>query len=196
MTSGSNSSEDLQIKSFKDKRGWSTWLDKNHASSRGVWLRIAKKAAGIRSVSYSDALEVALCYGWIDGQKRSNDEVSWLQKFTPRRAGSIWSAINREKALELIKNGQMKPGGLKAIDLAKENGQWASAYDSQSKITLPPDFQAELDKNAKAKAFFSTLNSANRYAFLFRLQNARKPETRLKRLQQFIAMLEAHQKFH
>ena len=190
---------ELPIKLFKEKRDWAVWLDNNQnnqAKSSGLWLRIAKKKADITSLSYAEALEIALCYGWIDGQKKPYDELTWLQKFTPRGARSIWSVNNREKAGDLIRNGQMKPAGLKAIERAKENGQWAAAYDSQSKIALPEDFRSELDKHTKAKAFFITLDSANRYAILFRLQTARKPETRAKRLRQFIAMLEKHEKLH
>jgi uncharacterized protein YdeI (YjbR/CyaY-like superfamily) len=196
MKPGDNERSELKVKLFKNKGDWAAWLDKNQAISPGLWLRIAKKAADIKSVTYAEALEVAICYGWIDGQKKTYDEFTWLQKFTPRGARSIWSAINREKAGELIRNGQMKQAGLKAIERAKENGQWAAAYDSQSKITLPEDFQKELDKNANAKAFFATLNSVNRYAILFRLQTAKKPETRAKRLRQFVAMLEKHEKLH
>jgi len=196
MKPGVNIRSELQVKLFKNKRDWATWLDKNQAKSSGLWLRIAKKSSDIKSVTYAEALEIAICYGWIDGQKKTCDEFTWLQKFTPRGARSIWSAINREKAGELIRNSQMKPAGLKAIERAKENGQWAAAYDSQSKITLPDDFQTELDNNAKAKAFFATLNSTNRYAILFRLQTARKPETRAKRMRQFIVMLEKHEKLH
>ncbi len=181
---------------FKDKKGWIAWLDKNHLTSSGLWLKIAKKTANVKSLSYAEALEVALCYGWIDGQKKTYDEATWLQKFTPRGPRSIWSTINREKAKELIKKGLMKPAGLKAIERAKENGRWEAAYDSQSKITLPDDLRAELDKNVKAKAFFDTLNSVNRYAILFRLQTAKKPETRKKRLRQFIDMLEKNEKLH
>jgi uncharacterized protein YdeI (YjbR/CyaY-like superfamily) len=187
---------ELTVKLFKDKRDWAAWLDRNQATAMGLWLRIAKKTADIKSVTYAEALEIALCYGWIDGQKKACDELTWLQKFTPRGARSIWSAINREKAGELIRNGHMKPAGLKAIERAKENGQWAAAYDPQSKITLPEDFKAELDKNAEAEAFFATLNSVNRYAILFRLQTTKKPETRAKRLRQFIVMLERHEKLH
>jgi uncharacterized protein YdeI (YjbR/CyaY-like superfamily) len=186
----------LPVQLFKDEKRWITWLDKNHFTSSGLWLRIAKKTAIVKSLSYAEALEVALCYGWIDGQKKTYDEATWLQKFTPRGPRSIWSTINREKAKELIKNGLMKPAGLKAIERAKENGRWEAAYDSQSKITLPDDLRAELDKNVKAKAFFDTLNSVNRYAILFRLQTAKKPETRKKRLRQFIDMLEKNEKLH
>ena len=196
MRSIPGAGSDLPIKLFKNWKDWGAWLDKNHLNSTGLWLRIAKKTADIKSVSYAEALEVALCYGWIDGQKKTYDENTWLQKFTPRGPRSIWSAINREKATELIKKGLMNPAGLRAIERAKENGQWKSAYDSQSRIALPDDFQGELDKNAKAKAFFATLNSANRYAILFRLHTAKKPETRAKRLRQFIEMLEKHEKLH
>ena len=187
---------DLPILDFADEQAWEVWLEGHHTASAGVWLKIAKKEAGTPSVSYQEALGVALCFGWIDGQKQKFDALYWLQKFTPRGARSIWSAINREKAGELIRNGQMKPAGLKAIERAKENGQWAAAYDSQSKITLPEDFQIELNKSANAKSFFATLNSVNRYAILFRLQTAKKPETRAKRMRQFIAMLEKHEKLH
>jgi uncharacterized protein YdeI (YjbR/CyaY-like superfamily) len=186
----------LPVQLFKDEKRWVAWLDKNHLTSSGLWLRIAKKAGNVKSLSYAEALEVALCYGWIDGQKKTFDESTWLQKFTPRGPRSIWSTINREKAKELIKNGLMKPAGLKAIERAKENGRWEAAYDSQSKITLPDDLRIELDKNVKAKAFFATLNSVNRYAILFRLQTAKKAETREKRLRQFIDMLEKNEKLH
>jgi uncharacterized protein YdeI (YjbR/CyaY-like superfamily) len=186
----------LPVHLFKDKKLWIAWLDKNHLTSSGLWLRIAKKVGNVKSVSYAEALEVALCYGWIDGQKKTFDETTWLQKFTPRGPRSIWSTINREKAKELIKKGLMKPAGLKAIERAKENGRWEAAYDSQSKITLPDDLQTELDKNVKAKAFFATLNSVNRYAILFRLHTAKKPETREKRLRQFMDMLEKNEKLH
>jgi uncharacterized protein YdeI (YjbR/CyaY-like superfamily) len=196
MKSKAGAGRDLPVQLFKDKKAWEAWMDKNHSSAAGLWLRIAKKAANIKSLSYAEALEVALCYGWIDGQKKAYDETTWLQKFTPRGARSIWSTINREKAEELIMKGLMKPAGLKAIERAKENNQWETAYDSQSKITIPEDLQAELDKNTKAKAFFATLNSVNRYAILFRLQTAKKPETRAKRLRQFVDMLEKHERIH
>jgi uncharacterized protein YdeI (YjbR/CyaY-like superfamily) len=186
----------LPVQLFEDKKDWEAWINKNHMTSAGLWLRIAKKSAHIRSLSYAEALEVALCYGWIDGQKKTYDEATWLQKFTPRGPHSIWSTINREKAQALIRQGLMKPAGLNAIERAKENGRWETAYASQSKITIPEDFQAELDKNRKAKAFFAKLNSVNRYAILFRLQTAKKPDTRARRLQQFIEMLEKHEKLH
>ncbi|MCI0390819.1 MAG: YdeI/OmpD-associated family protein [Acidobacteria bacterium] len=172
------------------------WLDKNHTASSGVWLRLAKKTSGIKSVSYNEAVEAALCYGWIDGQKKSYDETTWLQKFTPRGVKSIWSKINKEKATQLIESGQMKPSGLKAIENAKQNGRWDEAYDSQSGATVPSDFQTALDRNAKAKAFFATLDSLNRYAILFRIQTAKKAETRTKRIEKFILMLEKKEKIY
>lgn len=181
---------------FKNEKAWTIWLEENHASSPGLWLKLAKKDSGFPSVTYPEALEVALCYGWIDGQKKAFDESWWLQKFTPRGPKSIWSKINREKAEALIKSGEMKPAGMKAIEAAKKDGRWEAAYESQSKIEVPGDLQEELDRNPKAKAFFETLKGANRYAILFRIHNAKKPETRAKRIQQFIGMLERGETVH
>ena len=175
---------------------WKDWLASRHESSAGLWLKLAKKDSGIRSVTYEEALDVALCYGWIDGQKKGMDDKYWLQKFTPRGPKSIWSKINVEKAERLIASGKMQPSGLKAIAAAKADGRWARAYDSQKSISTPPDFQAALDRNKKAKTFFATLNSVNRYAFLFRIQTAKKSETRAKRIQQFVLMLEKSEKLH
>lgn len=187
---------ELPIELFPDPKHWADWLDQHHSKSPGAWLRLAKKGSGLQSVSYAEALEVALCYGWIDGQKKSHDESSWLQKFTPRGDRSLWSKVNREKAEELIRTGRMKPAGLAAVERAKENGRWEAAYDSPGKATVPEDFQAELDRRPKAKEFFATLNGANRYAILWRLQTAKKPETRAKRMQQFLEMLERGEKIH
>jgi uncharacterized protein YdeI (YjbR/CyaY-like superfamily) len=184
---------DLPIVQFERPQDWATWLDEHHATSSGVWLRIAKKASGTASVTYEQALEVALCYGWIDGQKKGYDESSWLQKFTPRGAKSIWSKINREKVEQLIARGAMQPAGLAAVEQAKRDGRWEAAYDSQSSASVPDDFQAALDQHAEAKAFFATLNSRNRYAILFRIQTAKKAETRAKRIEQFIRMLANHE---
>ncbi|MEP7339151.1 MAG: YdeI/OmpD-associated family protein [Acidobacteriota bacterium] len=181
---------------FAKPKNWEAWLKANHAESKGLWLRLAKKNSGIESINYAEALDVALCYGWIDGQKKSYDDATWLQKFTPRGAKSIWSKINREKVEALIESKRMKPAGLKAIESAKQDGRWDAAYDSQSKATVPEDFQAALDQNAKAKAFFATLKSVNRYAILFRIQTAKKAETRAKRIRQFIEMLEKHETIH
>ncbi len=196
MKSTRSTPSELSVKSFKGQEDWADWLDKNHAKSTGVWLRIAKKTANTRSVSYDEALQVALSYGWIDGQKKSYDESAWLQKFTPRGPKSIWSKVNREKAEALIRNGQMKPAGLAAVERAKQDGRWEAAYDSPRRAAVPSDFQAELDRHAKAKAFFATLNSANRYAILWRIQTAKKAETRAKRIEQFIQMLERGEKLH
>ncbi len=184
------------MKLFRSSEDWTRWLDKNHAKSSGVWMQIAKNTGDLKSVSYAEALEVALCYGWIDGQKKSRDESSWLQKFTPRGPRSIWSKINRAKAEKLIKSGRMKPAGFAAIEQARQVGQWEAAYDSQRMVTVPDDFQAALDQNPKARAFFVTLDSTNRYAMLFRLQTAKKAETRARRIEQFIGMLEKHEKIY
>jgi uncharacterized protein YdeI (YjbR/CyaY-like superfamily) len=186
----------LQPLLFSQKKDWAAWLVRNHDKSPGVWLRLAKKASGIPSVSYSEALEAALCHGWIDARKRSESETTWLQQFTPRATKSIWSKINREKAMALVKAGRMKPAGLAQIERAKKDGRWEAAYDSPSSATAPPELQAALDQNPRAKAFYATLDSQNRYAILFRIQTAKKPETRVKRIQRFVEMLEKNEKLH
>ena len=189
-------STDPPILVFANKKKWADWLARQHDKSTGVWLKLAKKGSEIPSVTYDEAVEVALCYGWIDGQKKGFDDKYWLQKFTPRGPKSIWSKINTEKAQKLIKSGAMRPAGLKAIEGAKQDGRWDAAYESQKNISVPDDFQAALDKNAKAKAFFTTLNSVNRYAILFRIHNVKSAETRTKRIQQFVGMLEKGEKLH
>lgn len=181
---------------FPSKRDWSEWLDKNHAKSSGIWLRLAKKDSRLASVTYKEALDVALCYGWIDGQKKPENDQTWLQRFVPRSAKSVWSKINREKAQALIESGAMKPAGLAAIDNAKTNGRWEAAYDSQSKATVPPDFEAALGSSPRAKTFFASLESRNRYAILWRIQTAKRPETRARKIREFLAMLEKQEKFH
>ncbi|MCX6050288.1 MAG: YdeI/OmpD-associated family protein [Chloroflexi bacterium] len=196
MESTTNYLGNLPVILFAHQAAWTVWLAQHHATSTGLWLQLTKKASGLVSVSYAEALDVALCYGWIDGQKKSYDETSWLQKFTPRGAKSLWSKINREKAQVLIENGQMQPAGLQAIIQAQQDGRWAAAYDSSTSATVPEDFQVALDGNAAAKAFFDTLTRANRYAMLFRIQTAKKAETRAKRIQQFIQMLENHETIH
>lgn len=182
-------STELPILPFESKKKFTEWLAKNHDKSAGLWLKIAKKAAGISTVTYAEALDVALCYGWIDGQKDSFDEQYFLQKFTPRRPKSIWSKINVEKVEGLIASGEMKPAGLKVVEAAKQDGRWAAAYASQKNIVVPADFQSALEKNKKAKAFFETLTGSKRYSFLFRIETAKKAETREKRIHQFVAML-------
>jgi len=189
-------SKDLPVLLFADQQAWAAWLAENHATSSGLWLRLAKKAADLVSVSYAEALDVALCYGWIDGQKNSYDQDSWLQKFTPRGAKSIWSKINREKVAQLIERGLMQPTGLAAVESAKQDGRWEAAYDSARTMTVPEDFQAALDQNVAAAAFFATLNSTNRYAILWRIQTAKKAETRIRRIEQFIQMLENQETIH
>jgi len=181
---------------FASKKKWADWLAKQHDKSAGLWLKLAKKDSGIASVNYEEALDAALCYGWIDGQKRGFDDKYWLQKFTPRGPKSIWSKINTKKAERLIASGEMQPAGLKAIEAAKQDGRWDAAYASQKNISIPEDFQSALEKNKKAKAFFAALKSAERYSFLFRIQTAKKAETRMKRIQQFVEMLEQNQKIH
>jgi uncharacterized protein YdeI (YjbR/CyaY-like superfamily) len=187
---------DLPILPFENKKKWAAWLAKQYDRSKGVWLKLAKKNSGIPSVTYEEALDVALCYGWIDGQKGSFDEENWLQKFTPRGPKSIWSKINTEKAERLIASGEMKPAGLRAIEAAKQDGRWEAAYASQKNISVPEDFQTALDQNEKAKALFATLNSVNRYAILFRIQTAKKAETRSRRIRQFIEILEKGEKIY
>jgi uncharacterized protein YdeI (YjbR/CyaY-like superfamily) len=189
-------SDNLPVISFETQQDWEAWLKEHHAETKGIWLKIAKKEARTPSVSYAEALDSAICYGWIDGQKASFDDRHWLQKFTPRGARSIWSKVNCDKAEALIADGRMQPAGLRQVELAKSDGRWERAYPSQSKITTPSDFQSELDKNPVAKDFFNTLDSANRYAFLYRIQTAKKPETRSARIQKFIEMLTQHQKLH
>jgi uncharacterized protein YdeI (YjbR/CyaY-like superfamily) len=181
------------VLSFATQKAWRSWLESNHAGSNGVFLQIAKKGASTTSVTSPEALEVALCYGWIDGQAKSVDAESYLQKYTPRRSKSIWSLINRDKALVLIERGLMRPAGHAAIEQAKQDGRWDAAYAGSRTIDVPDDLQAALDRNAKAAAFFKTLNSQNRYAILFRLHTAKKAETRARRLEQFVRMLERHE---
>jgi uncharacterized protein YdeI (YjbR/CyaY-like superfamily) len=189
-------SSEYPILFFEDQESWENWLEENHDSSSGIRLQIAKKQSGVVSLSYEEALESALCYGWIDSQKETFDDKTWLQRFTPRGAKSIWSKVNKEKAELFIKNGRMKPSGMKAIEIAKQNGQWDAAYEPQSSATMPEDFEIELNKNSIAKVFFETLDSRNRYAILFRIKSAKKQETRMKRIQQFIMMLEKGEKIY
>lgn len=180
---------ELPILPFQSKKKFADWLAKNHDKSAGLWLKIAKKATDISTVTYAEALDVALCYGWIDGQRNGFDDQYFLQKFTPRRPKSIWSRINVGHVERLIASGEMKPSGLKAVEAAKQDGRWEAAYSSQKVIEVPADFQSALDKNKKAKVFFEGLTGSRRYAFLFRIETAKKAETRQKRIQQFVEML-------
>jgi uncharacterized protein YdeI (YjbR/CyaY-like superfamily) len=187
---------DLPILPFANKKKWIAWLAKQHDGSKGIWLQLAKKDSGIPSITYEEAVDVALCYGWIDGQKKGYDDKYWLQKFTPRGPKSIWSKINTERVERLIASGEMQPAGLRAVEAARQDGRWESAYASQKNAFVPDDFQAALDGNEKAKVFYSTLKSSERYSILFRIQTAKKQETRAKRIQQFITMLERNEKIH
>jgi len=196
MKPKSQPADEKPILAFRQKKAWAAWLDNNQGSSSGVWLRLAKKASGLKSVSYDEALDVALCYGWIDGQGKSDGEEYWLQKFTPRGKRSIWSKRNREKVLALIESGEMQPAGLAEVERAKNDGRWDAAYDSPSRITVPDDLQTALEKNERAKSFFETLDSRNRYAILFRIHTAKKVETRAKRIQQFVEMLARNEKVY
>ena len=175
---------------------WEAWLECNGGTSPGVWLRLARKGSGQATVTYAEALESALCHGWIDGQKQAEDEHHWLQRFTPRTARSIWSRINKAKAEALVASGRMRPAGLQEIERARQDGRWDAAYPSASKATVPRDLQEALDANQQAKAFFATLNSQNRYAVLFRIQNVKKPETRARKIAQFVDMLSKGEKLH
>ena len=185
-----------RIRLFATQTSWSAWLEKNHRTSQGLWLRLAKKGSGLRSVTYAEALETALCYGWIDGQKRGESEQAWLQRFLPRSVRSIWSKINREKAAALIANGRMKPAGREAVDAAKKDGRWEAAYDSPKGARVPEDFQAALDASPRAREFFQSLDGANRYAVLFRIQTVKKAETRARKIQEFVQMLENKERIH
>ena len=187
---------DLPVISFASRGAWEEWLAEEHATSSGLWLKLAKVGAGIDSVSYAEAVEVALCYGWIDGQAASLDETYWLQRFTPRRRRSRWSRINRDRATGLIERGEMKPAGLAEVERAKSDGRWDAAYESQSTATMPDDLHRALEENDAARAFFATLDSRNRYAILHRIQEAKKPETRARRIAKYVAMLNEHTKLY
>jgi len=175
---------------------WEAWLAAEHGTSAGVWLRLAKKGSGIPSVSYEEALDAALCFGWIDGQKGALDEVHWLQRFTPRRPRSRWSKLNCERALKLMAAGRMRPPGLAEVERARADGRWDAAYAGQRTAEVPDDLRQALEHHPQAQAFFATLDSANRYAVLFRVEDAKRPETRARRIAQFVAMLEEHRKIH
>jgi uncharacterized protein YdeI (YjbR/CyaY-like superfamily) len=183
--------QDLPIVEAADQQAWRAWLEVNHASPTGVWLKFAKKGSPTPSVSYREAVEEALCYGWIDGQSRSYDEHFYLQRFTPRRSRSKWSQINREKATRLLAEGRVTPSGLAQIEAAKADGRWDAAYPGQGAARIPKDLQQALDQNPKAKAFFETLTGSTRYAFLYRLHNVVRPESRAKRIANYIELLDA-----
>ncbi len=188
--------DSFQIVTFSSARDWEAWLSTNHPGSPGVWLRFFKKGSGVASVTHAEALDAALCFGWIDGQLKKYDEQSWLHKFTPRRPRSMWSKRNRELVERLVQAGEMRAAGLKEVEAAKADGRWDGAYDSPSKMTVPEDFLAELEKHPEARTFFETLNKANRYSIAWRLQTAKRTGTRQSRMNVIIEMLARGEKFH
>jgi uncharacterized protein YdeI (YjbR/CyaY-like superfamily) len=185
-----------EIRAFRTTRAWEQWLDRNAGRAEGIWMKIAKRDTGITSVTHAEALEVALCFGWIDGQRRALDETHFLQRFTPRRPRSMWSKINREKVTALIESGRMRPPGMREVERAQADGRWDAAYAGQRAATVPEELQRALDQNRKAREFFATLDSRNRYAFIWRVQEAKKPETRARRAEQFVKMLAAGETLH
>jgi uncharacterized protein YdeI (YjbR/CyaY-like superfamily) len=187
---------DLPIVGFATREKWRAWLAEEHAVSTGVWLKIAKAGSAGEGVSYADALEVALCYGWIDGQKRKLDADHWLQRFTPRKARSRWSRINRDKATALIERGEMQSAGMHEVEAARADGRWDAAYAGQRTAAVPDDLRRALDADPAAAEFFSTLDGRNRYAILYRVQDAKKPETRARRIDKYVAMLAAGEKLY
>ena len=186
----------LQILAFATADDWEHWIGAQRPDSPGLWLKLAKKGCDTPSIDYAAAVESALCFGWIDGQKRPYDESYWLQRFTPRKTRSKWSRINRDKATALIESGRMQPAGLREVELAKADGRWDAAYESQSSSTVPDDLQAALAADPRAAEFFATLDKANRYAVLYRVHEAKRADTRAKRIEKFVAMLHAHETIH
>jgi uncharacterized protein YdeI (YjbR/CyaY-like superfamily) len=190
------SPDSLPVMCFESAAAWEEWLAGHGAGSAGLWLKIAKKGAGTATVSYPDALTVALCHGWIDGQKGRLDDEYWLQRFTPRKPGSRWSKKNAVEAATLVEAGRMRPAGLREVERAKSDGRWERAYESQSTATVPADLAAELAANQRAREFFEQLDSANRYAILYRIAEGKRPETRARRIATFVTMLTEHRKIH
>jgi uncharacterized protein YdeI (YjbR/CyaY-like superfamily) len=188
--------DDLPVRHFATRDELAAWLAEHGETSQGCWLKLAKKGAAVGSVSYAEAVELGLVHGWIDGQKGALDGEFWLQRFTPRGPKSRWSKINRERAVELIEAGAMAPTGLAAVEQAKADGRWERAYEGSSTITVPDDLQHELDANPEAAAFFATLDRTNRYAILYRIGDAKKPETRARRIDKFVGMLARGEKIH
>ena len=187
---------ELPIMPFASREAWEAWLEEEHATSDGLWLKIAKKGSGIETVTFAEALDAALCYGWIDSQRGGFDERFFLQRFTPRRPRSKWSQVNREKVAKLMEAGRMRPAGLREVERAKADGRWGAAYEPQSAATVPEDLRLELEKNEGAREFFETLDRANRYAMLHRIQDAKKPETRARRIAQYVEMLAEGKKLY
>jgi uncharacterized protein YdeI (YjbR/CyaY-like superfamily) len=184
------------ILAFASRAEWEGWLDAEHASSEGVWIKFAKKGSGVESVVYAEAVEAALCYGWIDSLVKSLDERFYLQKFTPRRARSKWSRVNRDKVEELTKQGRMKPAGLEQVELAKADGRWEAASAPPSSMEVPDDLRKALDASPKAAEFFAALNKSNRIAIIYQVEDAKKAETRVRRIEKFVAMMERGEKLY
>jgi uncharacterized protein YdeI (YjbR/CyaY-like superfamily) len=189
-------SDQLPVLCFESVGAWDAWLAEHAGTTAGLWLKIPRKGSGATGIGYSEALDVALCHGWIDGQKDRHDDCYWLQRFTPRKPGSRWSRINTERAEALAEAGRMRPGGLREVEQARADGRWEQAYESQSRVTVPADLARALAANERARAFFATLDSANRYAILYRIGAAKRPETRARRIATFVAMLSEHKKIH
>jgi len=196
VTGESHPKDGWPLIAFASVAGFETWLEEHHGDETGLWLKTAKKASGIASITYAEAVDVALCFGWIDGQRNSFDGDYFLQRFTPRRARSIWSKVNTEKVTVLTASGRMRPGGQAQVDRAKADGRWAAAYDRLGDKVVPPDLQQVLDAHPASAAFYSSLSASNKYAFTFRLQTAKRPETRAKRLAEMARMLKAGETFH
>jgi uncharacterized protein YdeI (YjbR/CyaY-like superfamily) len=186
----------LPILRFNSTEDWERWLAEQHSSSKGVWLQFAKRGTGVQTVTYAEALESALCYGWIDSQAGSFDATFYIQRFTPRGRRSVWSKNNVDKVEVLIAQGKMQAAGLAQVEAAKADGRWERAYAGSREITIPPDLQAELDGNAAAAQQFSKLSSQNRYAILYRIQDARRPHTRAARIRTFVDMLARGETFY
>ncbi len=188
--------DDLPVLEFGDQAGWEAWLEVHHTRSPGAWVKIAKGGSGARTVSYPQALEAAICFGWIDGQKGRLDEEYWLQRFTPRKPGSRWSKINTEKADQLITAGRMRPAGQRQVELARADGRWEAAYQGQQAAAVPEDLERALAANDAAREFFATLSGVNRYAILYRIGSVKRPETRARKIAQYVGMLAEHQTIH
>jgi uncharacterized protein YdeI (YjbR/CyaY-like superfamily) len=187
---------DYEILAFESGKEFRSWLENNHITSNGIFIRLYKKGSGVKSVTYAEALDEALCFGWIDSLVNKFDEKSYIQKFTPRRSKSVWSKVNIGKVDQLIKDGRMTDAGLAEIERAKGDGRWEAAYDSPTNMRVPKDFLELVEKNKRAKEFFETLNKSNKFAIAFQLHNAKRPETRERRMQKFLEMLERGEKLY
>lgn len=196
MVTKKNGAAEWPLLLCNNQKEWEDWLARNHDQSTGVSLQIGKKNAGLTSVSYAEALESALCYGWIDSRKEALDEISYVQRFGPRKKNSIWSQVNKEKIQRLMEEGRMKPSGLEAVEIAQKNGRWDAAYEPQSRVSVPDDLKTALAEHPRAKAFYETLNNQNKFAILFRIQNVKRAETRKRKIEETIRMLEMGEKLY